>query len=102
MSADMGEGSTWGKRFDPTTDSNPIFVGDGVSKIVDFAVLVPPENVKYEEAQKGALKFKVTLGKAFGIDCIKWSGPYLGQGGLVAGLQVGPTDSDNFLVKVEG
>ena len=46
------------------------------------------------------MSFKVTLGEAFGHVCIRWTGPYQGKGGTLAGFDVPANDSDNFLVLI--
>ena len=99
ISGNLGDGSTWGRRFDQTKPG-PVLTATDVphTRLTNFACNVPPDAPVYEDAQNGALEFQVTLGHAYGRKCLKWGGLYLGAGGKF-GSGGGPeSDCDNFMV----
>ena len=102
MSADFGDGANFGRRFDPTTSASPVFVqtSEAQRRQVNFLPTVPPDADVYADAVNGALVFNVTLGRAFGCSCLKWSAPHRGSGGKFGDQLVPPNDADNFFVRV--
>ena len=102
MSAHFGDGTGWGRRFDPATSANPIFTATSQphTRQVSFLPTVPPGADVYADAVNGALVFNVTRGKAFGCSCLKWSSVYQGAGGKFGQQVVPPSEADNFLVRV--
>ena len=103
MSADHGDGNRWGRRFDPSKPG-PVFTttSQPAMRQTSLAVNVPPGAEIYADAAAGALTFNVTLGRAFGCSCLKWSTVYGGRGGKFLDQVVPPSQCDNFLVRVVG
>ena len=85
VSGDTGV-ETWGRRFFPDGDCNPIFAATNESnkRTVDFAckLLNPdtPADVR-EQVENGALRFTVTMGTACGKKVLLFPSFYDGQGG---------------------
>ena len=101
-------GSEWGRRFDKTTDVNPVLAaGDGpAARVTSFLCKVPADAPVRADAEAGALEFVVTLGtvahKSTRTKCLRWSTVYKGAGGKFGAFEFPPQADENFWVMVEG
>ena len=104
VSADLGEGTCWGRRFNPKASVNPVFIPseDLSTCTTSFISMVPPDAPVYADAQAGALEFEVVMGEAFGCKCLCWSTLYRGKGGKYGEHVVPASACDNFWLGVSG